>query len=531
LKIRKDEFKRSKEKPALELFRQGIKADETREKYTRTLKRILCVILEDFLEGSFDQRANQIVRIAKEDPKWIMDILLNLSKKLRERTSLAKDHPDYLNPSSIDNYFKPIRKLLDMNDVTLSWKRIHTTFPEIDNITQTREWKREEIQTMLKYANGAIDKAIVLIASSSGIRSGAFNLNWEDVIPIYKVDEQLKLEVTESEKQNSAVACAMIIVYKATSSQYPAFITAEAYDALQDYRKEWKNKIRRDPDPDEPIFIKEGAFVRRASIASIKRRVERMIERAGFRTPLTEGKKRHEVPIMNGFRRFFNKTIKQELSNDSPLASLIKKEYMMGHMGLVKLDRNYFKTNVLELAEEYLEASNALTITDELRLKVENKNLKQAKNDLADTSLIKSLQKRIEDLEYGKEAREAQYAKSILKSSDGWEKILNMLFPLVLESSLDEEYKRKFWKELVTSKKENRPMNQAAYDPNYVEPSEEEKREIHEYALKELQRLKEKKKLEPIKEEIEEKHTAGKFIIKKPKFNEELCLRKMLIQY
>jgi len=42
LKITKDEFKRSEEKPALELFLQGIKADETREKYARTLKRILC---------------------------------------------------------------------------------------------------------------------------------------------------------------------------------------------------------------------------------------------------------------------------------------------------------------------------------------------------------------------------------------------------------------------------------------------------------------------------------------------------------
>ncbi|HXV66047.1 MAG TPA: hypothetical protein VD731_02295 [Nitrosopumilaceae archaeon] len=36
MKITRDEFKRSEEKSALELFRQGIKADETREKYSRT---------------------------------------------------------------------------------------------------------------------------------------------------------------------------------------------------------------------------------------------------------------------------------------------------------------------------------------------------------------------------------------------------------------------------------------------------------------------------------------------------------------
>ena len=63
---------------------------------------------------------------------------------------------------------------------------------------------------------------------------------------------------------------------------------------------------------------------------------------------------------MNGFRRFWNKTCKESLSRDSPLGSLIKKEFMMGHTGLIKLDRNYFKTHTLELAEEYLNAVQIL---------------------------------------------------------------------------------------------------------------------------------------------------------------------------
>src|SRR3990172_2248907 len=127
LKIRKDEFERSEEQPALELFWQGIRAEETREKYTRSLRRILCVILEEFFEGSFEQRADQMVKVAKENPEWARDLLLNLSKKLRERTKLPKEHDDYLRPSSIANIFKPIKKLFDMNDVTFSWKRIYTT--------------------------------------------------------------------------------------------------------------------------------------------------------------------------------------------------------------------------------------------------------------------------------------------------------------------------------------------------------------------------------------------------------------------
>ena len=112
-----------------------------------------------------------------------------------------------------------------MNDIMIPWKRIYTTFPEIDNITQSREWKRDEIQTMMKYGNGATDSTIVLIAASSGIRAGAFNLNWEDVIPIYKVDGKLKMEISKSEMKDGVIVCAMITAYKGTRSKYPAFIT------------------------------------------------------------------------------------------------------------------------------------------------------------------------------------------------------------------------------------------------------------------------------------------------------------------
>ena len=464
--------------------------------------------------------------MAKEEPKWIIDILLNLSKKLRERTTLPKDHLDYLNPSSVNNYFKPIRKLLDMNDIMIPWKRIYTTFPEIDNITQSREWRRDEIQTMMKYGNGATDSTIVLIAASSGIRAGAFNLNWEDVIPIYKVGGKLKMEVSKSEITNGVIVCAMIIAYKGTSAQYPAFITSEAYDALQNHKKEWKNRIGRDPNPEEPIFINEGILVRRASTMSIKRRVERMIERAGLRAPLTEGKKRHDVPIMNGFRRFFNKTITQELSSDSALASLIKKEFMMGHTGLVKLDRNYFKTNVIELAKEYLEASSSLIINDEHILKVENKNLRQQKKDLENTSIIQNLQKQIDELRPGQDAREGEYAKNTLHAKTPLEKVLHTIFPPVFEWGNDEKYKRKFWKEYKDAVKEKRIMNPSVYDPDYVEMNDDDKREMREYATRGLEEL----ERQPRKESIETLQISGKLGSRKIKYHHERALRDMLLK-
>lgn len=399
MKITKEELTRSKEEPALDLFLQGIKAEATKKKYTRTLKSIVCNVFEEILEGSFEQRTNQLVKLAKEDPKWATELFLNLSKKLRKRTELPRDSDDYLNPSSFDSYFKPLKKLFDMNDVTISWKRIYATFPEIDNSFAGRGWRRQEIQRMLGFANGAVDRAIVLIAASSAIRSGGFDLNWEDVTPIYKVGDELKIEITESEQEQAILACAMLEIYNGTNFKYPAFISAEAYSALQDHKLEWAREVEREPKPKEPIFKKEGSLPRRSSIASIKKRVERMAQKAGLRPPLPKGQKRYEVPIMNGFRRFSSKTCKEALSRDSPLASLIKKEYMMGHGGLVKLDKNYFKTNTLELAEEFLSAAPDLTISDEFRLRTENIRLRSERDRYSDTDVIKNMVKRLEEIE------------------------------------------------------------------------------------------------------------------------------------
>ena len=380
MKLSKEGFERTTEESALELFYQGIRAEATREKYTRTLKMILCEYLKDLLDGSFEERANQIVRLGKDDPKYVRDLVLYISKGLKERTQLPKEHKDYLNPISFNNYFKPLKKLFDMNDVVISWKRIYSTFPEIDNVSNGRGWNRDEIQKMLNFAQGSGDRLIVLIAASSGIRSGGFNLDWEDVYPVYKIDNKLTFDITES--QNAEIACAMLKIYKGSRESYPAFITPEAYYALQEYKKEWTHDVGREPKPNDPIFKKQGVFPVRASSASIKKRVERMIAKAELRIPLQKDKRRHEVPTMQGFRRFWNKVCKESLSRDSPLASFIKKEYMMGHAGMFKLDKNYFQTQVIELAEEYLNAVPNLTISNESRLRAEKIRLIKEKSEI-----------------------------------------------------------------------------------------------------------------------------------------------------
>ena len=367
------------EKNPLDLFYEGCRSPATKERYTRYLSAILCDIYETILTGTFQQRANQFVKKAKSDPDWTINLLLALAKKLKERTILPRQDPNYLNPTSFGNYFKPLKKLLDMNGVPVVWKRVYATFPEQDNSSEGRGYERDEIAQLLEFTKGSMDKAIMLIASSSGIREGGMSLRWQDVIPVYKVDDDMRLEITESQENNAKVICAILKIYEGTSNFYPAFITPEAYDALQNWRKTWTMDVGREPKSTEPIFKKEGDLPIMLEPTAIKARIEKVLKKSGFRIPLTKDKRRHEIPVMNGFRRFFNKINKNTISKDSPLGALIKKENMMGHTGLIKLDKNYFKTHVLELVEEYLNAVPHLTISNEERernekLKLQEKN-------------------------------------------------------------------------------------------------------------------------------------------------------------
>lgn len=54
----------------LYLFSQDITTMVTRRKYTATLRRIMCEIIEDdVLSGDFEERLRQFVRTCKDDPE------------------------------------------------------------------------------------------------------------------------------------------------------------------------------------------------------------------------------------------------------------------------------------------------------------------------------------------------------------------------------------------------------------------------------------------------------------------------------
>lgn len=427
MKLTLDEIAMMDEGSPLDLFRQGIRAEKTREKYTRMLRKIVCDIMEDVLKGDdFEKRLAYLIRHGKEQPDWTLRVLLKLSEKLRARTELPKDHTDYLNPASIPNYFKPLKKLFDMCDVTIPWKRVYATYPELDNVAESRGWTREEIVKMLRHARDPMDRALVLVLSSSGVRAGGLDLAWGDVTPIYLVDGRLALDPGPGDHK---IACAALRVYRGSPECYTTFITPEAHRALQEYgRDTWRDLRGLEASPSDPVFIRSKGAPVQASEKLLEKRIRRMVTQARLHDRNGGQVRRHKVPLMNGFRRFFNKVGKEALSHDSPLAALIKKEYMMGHQGTTPLDQNYFKTDVLELAAEYVNVVPELTIDDSERLKrstrrmAENiqrmENEKDAKIERLEGQ-VRSMEEKMSKIVDLGGSRAAEILKAILASKTG----------------------------------------------------------------------------------------------------------------
>lgn len=365
-KLKIDDIKTADE-DALELFYSGMKSQETRRTMGGNLQRFLVDVCQDILEGDINQRAEQFVNIARKDQQRAVQIILAYTKMLKSKTTLAKNNVDYLNPSSVPNKIKPIKKLLDMSGVGLGWKRIYSTYPEENNTHKGRGYTIDEIKMLLEYADGLATEFFILASCSGGMRVGAWeNLKWECVFPIYQEDSKYTIKSTD----NGIIVCAAMILYKGTREEYVSLISREAWDKLELYKREWAQIINREPDNSDFLLL-EKFGTSQMTVSAIRKRMSKLVRKAGLRGALPEGQKRHEVPATHGFRRFWDKVMMDAARSSDKLSALVKKERLLGHDGIVKTDKNYYWTDILDLVPDYIAAMPDLTIDDSERLRVE----------------------------------------------------------------------------------------------------------------------------------------------------------------
>src|SRR6185437_3549336 len=239
---------------------------------------------------------------------------------------------------------------------------------------------REEIQRMLEVCNDVTDKVIVLMSSSGGFRVESWNFfKWKDVVFFKNSDGSFK--------------GAALLVYRGDPEHYWTFITPESCKMLELYKELWKSQTGKYPMPDDPLLkITKQRKIIRLEAPGVKRRLDKIVRKIGLRTSLPNGKRRYEVQLSHGFRKYFNTMMRRAGVN------FLDKEDMMGHS--VGLERHYerYSEEDFERFSEYQKAIPYLTISNEERLRLKNNQLEDEKSTLErindeKTKLIEEYQK------------------------------------------------------------------------------------------------------------------------------------------
>ena len=293
---------------------------------------------------------------------------------------------------------------------------------------------------MIEVSPDLTDKLIIQIFSSGGFRVEAWNyFTWKDVVFFKNKDNSYK--------------GAALLVYRGDPESYWTFITPEACKTLELYKEKWNSDIGAYPRPDDPLLkAVKYPTIHRLNAVGVKRRLEKIVRQIGLRPPLPPGRKRHDVPLDHGFRKYFNTMLRRAKVN------YLDKEDMMGHK--VGLERHYkrYQEEDFERFPEYQRAIPFLTISEEERLRLENQQKQQdLEKSQQDNLEIQDLRKRVDELEYGGKARSEDYFSDMRKYQDTPSvEFLITLVHLMFEAGFTEEEKRRIWKKLKQNGEEGR---------------------------------------------------------------------------
>lgn len=386
MEISLDDIK--KESTPYQKFLDGIKNPHTYRKYKNALNQFLEIlpskIYGEILGRSPSDRkpetlATYFVDLAQKNPDVTIRIISQFVKKEVELVEQGK-----MSPNTLPNHVKPIKALLDSNGIQIHWKSLYKLYPKARPAAEDRAYTRDEIQKMLEISPDITDKVIILMFSSGGFRLEAWNyFTWKDVIFFYEKDGSCK--------------GAALLIYRNDPESYWTFLTPECCNVLLSYREKWKSQIGRYPKPDEPLLrAVKYPVIRRLNAFGVKKRLEKVVKSIGLRPPLPQGRRRHEVPLDHGFRKYFNTMMRRAKVN------YLDKEDMMGHqVGLEKHYERYTEED-FERFPEYQKAIPFLTVSDTDRQRLEIQKLESERSELEATKMevkeLKEFKERFSDL-------------------------------------------------------------------------------------------------------------------------------------
>jgi integrase len=333
-------------------FRAAIKSKYTLDPYERRLL--------DFL-NSIGMTCDQFVTLAKTNPSEAEKSIITFILKQKERAQQRQ-----IANATVNNKLKPIKLLLEMNDVILNWKKIKRLLPAGRRFALDRIPTIEELQTILEHCD-IRGRALTLLFCSSGIREGAVeSLKVRNLTPIESEEKGI------ADNINNKKILGKLTVYEAeTDDQYITFTTPEAYEAIQKYL-EWREAHGEKIADSSPLFRDKfdplvtayltyyGGKPEQPKVlagSTVRAYYNRLFYECKFRI---EPKKRHEFTV-HGFRKWFK--TRCENAGVKPIVT----ELLMGHS--VGISDSYYRPSEKDLLEEYCKALDWLTITRENQLR------------------------------------------------------------------------------------------------------------------------------------------------------------------
>ena len=387
-------------------FSYALKSKDVKRQYPAMLSRFLNFI--DIEGETIEEKCNFFYNFAKsiENRKALESELMRYIIFHEERIKRKE-----ISSGTLRNYIKAIKLFFTMNDILVNWDKIKMGMSTVNQTSKDRIPEILEIHTLFGYHDIRL-KPIVLTMLSSGIRVGAWDwLKWKHVIPIYR---------------NNELLAAKLIVYDGEHEQYFSFITNEAYHALKsymDFRELHGEKITgeswlmRDQwqkiDKDHGHRIGLAGKPKKFDAEGIRRLIYDAWKVQGVITihDSKSEEKHHPFKSSHGFRKFFETQCERVIKSEDV-------EIMMGHGASKRgLKANYYRPKEEYLLEQYLKASDLLTINDSQKLKKKVEELSE-KNQEKDYLIKGKLLEKDEQINQliAKQAKFEQMIQSLIDS-------------------------------------------------------------------------------------------------------------------
>jgi integrase len=337
----------------VELFRAAIKSPWTRDPYERRLINFL---------NHVNMSPAEFVSLAKNDPSSVEKKLIAFISDQKRRVENQE-----ITGATVSNFLKAIRLLLEMNDVSLNWKKIRRILPSARRYALDRVPTMEEIRDIVDAAD-LRGKALTLTFLTSGVREGAI--------------EHLQVQDFSVIERDGKIAAGRLVVYRGEPEMHIVFISPEAVGALQKYikfRKDHNEEIGQTSplfrDKFDPIKGQYGhgkALSLEKVIPMTPHAVRQYYNRLLFSIGIRNEKKRRHDFSVHGFRKWFK--TRCEMGGMKP----INVETLLNHS--TGISDSYYRPREEEILSEYLAIVDHLSINTESKIKAELEEMRRIKN-------------------------------------------------------------------------------------------------------------------------------------------------------